>query len=160
MEVTMKEKSGEHPLGDVGQMVSLVLFLIVWVVDSFLLKRTIFLAGYVPLAVRLAVLVLTLVSAAYLFRSGHVVAGHDRPAGGLVTTVAFRYVRHPLYLASILTYLGLAVSTLSLVSLAVLAAIFLFHDYIAAYEEQLLEARFGEEYREYRTKTGKWIPGS
>jgi protein-S-isoprenylcysteine O-methyltransferase Ste14 len=160
MEVTMKEKSGEHPLGDVGQMVSLVLFLIVWVVDSFLLKRTIFLAGYVPLAVRLAVLVLTLVSAAYLFRSGHVVAGHDRPAGGLVTTGAFRYVRHPLYLASILTYLGLAVSTLSLVSLAVLAAIFLFHDYIAAYEEQLLEARFGEEYREYRTKTGKWIPGS
>jgi protein-S-isoprenylcysteine O-methyltransferase Ste14 len=154
----MKQKDGEHPFGDIGQQVSLGLFLIVWVVDSFLLRRTIFLAAYVPLGVRLAVLGLTLITAVYLFRSGHVVVSHDRKPDGLVTTGAFQYVRHPLYLASMLAYLGVAVSTLSIFSIALFVVIFLFHDYIATYEELLLEARFGEEYEIYRAKTGKWMP--
>jgi protein-S-isoprenylcysteine O-methyltransferase Ste14 len=67
-------------------------------------------------------------------------------------------VRHPLYLASIVTYAGLTVSTLSLFSLAILLGIFIFHDYIASYEEKLLEARLGEEYRAYKKRTGKWLP--
>ncbi|MFH1313638.1 MAG: isoprenylcysteine carboxylmethyltransferase family protein [Candidatus Eisenbacteria bacterium] len=155
----MKEKNGEHPFGDIGQQISAGLFLIVWVVDSFLLRRTTFLAAHVPIGVRMAILVLTLITAFCLFRSGHVVVSHDRRPGGLVTTGAFEHIRHPLYLASMLAYLGVAVSTLSIFSLAMFVVIFLFHDYIATYEEQLLEAKFGEEYRIYRAKTGKWIPG-
>jgi len=105
----MKEKNGEHPFGDIGQQISLGLFLIVWVVDSFLLHRTTFLTAHVSLGVRLTILALTLIMAVYLFRSGHVVVSHDRKPEGLVTTGAFRYVRHPLYLASMLAYLGVAV---------------------------------------------------
>jgi len=143
----MKEKKGEHPFGDAGQLILLVVFLVVWAADSFFLRLSTFLSDYVPLYLRLAVLGLTLIAAVYLLRSGHVVVGHERRPAGVVDTGAFGYVRHPLYLASILTYFGLTVSTASLLSLAVFVGVFVFHDYIAGYEEKLMEAKFGEEYR-------------
>jgi protein-S-isoprenylcysteine O-methyltransferase Ste14 len=115
-------------------------------------------SNYVPLYVRLVIFGLALITALYLFRSGHVVVSHEQRPKRVVTTGAFRYVRHPLYLASILTYFGLAVSTLSLFSLAILAGMFIFYNHIASYEERLLEEKFGEEYREYKKKTGKWVP--
>jgi protein-S-isoprenylcysteine O-methyltransferase Ste14 len=76
----------------------------------------------------------------------------------VVSTGAFRHVRHPLYLASILSYLGLSVSTISLFSLALFVVIFVFYNYIASYEEKLLDKRFGEGYTRYKERTGKWLP--
>jgi protein-S-isoprenylcysteine O-methyltransferase Ste14 len=99
-----------------------------------------------------------LVTAVYLIRSGHVVVKHEERPEEVVTTGAFRYVRHPLYLGSILFYLGLAVSTASLFSLGLVLVIFLFYNNIASYEEKLLEDQFHEEYRNYKIRTGKWVP--
>lgn len=155
----MKEKKGEHPLGDTGQLVLLCLFMAVWVMDSFFLRLSTFLSEYVPLVVRLAVLVLMLIVAFYLYMSGHVVVQDDDRPGRIISTGAFSYVRHPLYLASILSYAGLSVSTASLLSLSMLAVIVPFYDYIAGYEEKLLVDRFGEDYENYRKRTGKWLPG-
>jgi protein-S-isoprenylcysteine O-methyltransferase Ste14 len=157
-EVSLSRESGEHPLGDTGQLVLLAVFLALWVGDSFFLRKSTFLSDYVPLSVRLVILGLTLVTAMCLFKSGHAVVEHRERPEALVTTGAFRYVRHPLYLASILTYLGLTVSTTSIFSLVLLVVIFIFHDYIASYEETLLEAKFGEEYQAYKRRTGKWFP--
>ena len=98
------------------------------------------------------------VIAIYLIRSGHVVVKHEERPESLVTNGAFRYVRHPLYLGSILFYLGLSVSTASLFSLGLVLVIFLFYNHIASYEEKLLEDRFHEEYRNYKIRTGKWVP--
>jgi protein-S-isoprenylcysteine O-methyltransferase Ste14 len=154
----MKEKNGEHIFGDIGQLISLAVFAVVWIGDSFFFRLSTFLSRYVPLYVRLAFLGLTVIAAVYLVRSGHVVTSHKQKSKNLVTTGAFRYVRHPLYLGSMLVYLGLAISTLSLFSLALFIGIFIFYNYIAGYEERLLEAKFGEEYRKYKKKTGRWIP--
>jgi protein-S-isoprenylcysteine O-methyltransferase Ste14 len=154
----LREKKGEHPVGDAGQLVSLGVFLIVWVIDSFVLHISTSLAHFVPLAVRLVVLGLALGTSVYLFGSGHVVVSDEQPPATVVRSGAFKYVRHPLYLASLLAYLGLAVSTLSLFCLALLVGIFVFHNYIASYEERLLAAKFGEEYRTYQHSTGKWFP--
>ena len=154
----MKEKKGEHPFGDAGQLVLLGVFLVVWVGDSFFLRKSTFQSDYVPLYICLVILGFTLIAAIYLFRSGHVVVSHEQRPNRVVATGAFRYVRHPLYLASILTYLGLTVLTVSLFSFAILVGIFVFHNYIASYEEKLLDTRFGEEYRKYKKKTGKWVP--
>ena len=55
-------------------------------------------------------------------------------------------------------YLGLTVSTASLFSLVLVVLIFFFYNYIAKYEEKLLENQFNEEYREYKKRTGKWVP--
>jgi len=154
----MKEKKGEHPLGDAGQLILAIVFLVVWVGDSFLLHKSTFLSNYVPVYIRLVMLGLTFITAIYLFTSGHVVVSHEQRPNSVVVTGAFRYVRHPLYLASILIYIGLTVSTVSLFSLLLFVGIFLFHNYIASYEEKLLDARFGEEYRKYKRRTGKWMP--
>ena len=154
----MKKKNGEHPLGDSGQLVLLVLFLLIWVVDSFFLRISTFLSDDISLLIRLVILSLALIAAVYLIRSGHDVVNHGQLPAGVVSTGAYQYVRHPLYLGSIMFYLGLAVSTASLFSLVLVVLIFIFYNFIASYEEKLLEDRFHEEYRNYRKRTGKWVP--
>ena len=69
----MKQKNGEHPFGDSGQLIWLVLFLLIWVVDSFLLKISTVLSDDISLYIRLIIFVLILVTAVYLIRSGHAV---------------------------------------------------------------------------------------
>jgi protein-S-isoprenylcysteine O-methyltransferase Ste14 len=118
-----------------------------------------FLAGYVPIHVRLILAGHSVPIAVYLARSGHAAVAEGRRFGGVLTTGAFRYVRHPLYLASLIVYLTLTVSTMSLLSLAVFVAAFVFYDHIAGYEEKLMIGKFGGEYESYIKKTGKWIPG-
>jgi protein-S-isoprenylcysteine O-methyltransferase Ste14 len=154
----MKEKNGEHPFGDIGQLISFGVFVIVWIGDSFILRQSTFLSNSVPLYIRLIILGLALITAVYLFMSSHSAVSHGQRPDKVITIKAFQYVRHPLYLASILTYFGLAVSTLSLFSLALIVGIFIFHNYIASYEERLMEAKFSEEYSVYKKKTGKWLP--
>ena len=157
----MEHKNGEHPYGDLGQLILLGLFLVVWVGDSFILHYSTFLARYLPLSLRLLIMALALIPAFFLFKSGHVVishGSHGQLPQSLVETGAFGYVRHPLYLGCLLTYFGLAVATASLLSLALLAVIIPFYNFIATYEENLLEKMFGESYRTYKQKTGKWLP--
>jgi protein-S-isoprenylcysteine O-methyltransferase Ste14 len=154
----MKEKRGEHPFGDFGQLILAVLFLVVWVGDSFFLHWSTFLKHWVPESIRMGLLGLALLFVLILLGRGHgVISGKERP-NYVVDTGPFRYVRHPLYLAALLGYLGTAISSLSLFSFALLIPIFVFYSYIASYEEKLLEARFGEAYREYERRTGKWLP--
>jgi protein-S-isoprenylcysteine O-methyltransferase Ste14 len=154
----MKERKGEHPLGDAGQFILLGLFLVVWAGDSFFLHKSTFVSDYVPLFIRLVILTLVLIIAVYLSTSGHVVVAHGERPNSVVSTGAFRYLRHPLYSAAILFYLGLTVATASLISLALLVVIFLFYNYIAGYEERLMEAKFGEDYVSYKKRTGRWVP--
>jgi protein-S-isoprenylcysteine O-methyltransferase Ste14 len=154
----MKEKNGEHPLGDAGQLILFGLFLVIWVLDSFILHRSTFLADNIPLVFRLIILGAALAATFYLFKSGHVVVSGDQRATEVVSTGAFQYIRHPLYLGSILIYFGMMVSTASLFCLALLVLIALFYNYIAGYEEKLLEVKLGQDYIAYKKKTGKWIP--
>lgn len=155
----MKDKNGEHPFGDAGQLILLVLFLIVWIVDSFFLRTSTFLSNHIPLAIRLAFLGLALGAAAYLSMSGHDRICREERGKKVVSSGAFRYVRHPLYAACLLFYLGLAVSTASIFSLVLFVVIFFFYNYLASFEEKLLEERFGEEHKQYKRRTGKWVPG-
>jgi protein-S-isoprenylcysteine O-methyltransferase Ste14 len=154
----MKEKRGEHPFGDLGQLILAALFLVVWVGDSFFLHWSTFFKHRVPESVRMGLLGFALLFVLILLGTGHgVITGKERP-NHVVDTGPFRYVRHPLYLAALLGYVGTAISSLSLISFALLIPIFAFYSYIASYEEKLLEARFGEAYREYERRTGKWLP--
>jgi protein-S-isoprenylcysteine O-methyltransferase Ste14 len=154
----MADKNGEHPFGHAGQLLSFIVFIIVWAADSFFLHSSTFPARYVPLFVRLAVLAALLVLAYFLSKSGHEAGGHDRPKDHIIETGGFRYVRHPMYLASQLVYIGLAVATGSLLALAVCVGIFFFFNFIASYEEKLLEEKFGDTYKSYKARTGKWVP--
>jgi len=156
--MSQHERSGEHPRGDLGQLVLLVLFLAVWTLDSFVFGFSTFWAGAVPLFVRLPIAAALLAVGGFLAQKAHDV--FHSPAGGelLKTDGVFRFVRHPMYLGSLLFYLALGLATLSLLSLAFLTVIFLFYNFIASYEDRLLEARFGREFVEYRTSVRRWLP--
>jgi len=154
----MKEKQGEHPFGDAGQLIAFGLFAIVWVADSIFLDISTGLTAYVPSYVRTITAIVIFAVSLYLLATSHkVIAGENRPQK-VISGGVFKYIRHPLYMSAILFYLGLFFSSLSLASLALWVAIFIFYDYIAGYEEKLMEMKFGEEYRSYRQKTGKWLP--
>jgi protein-S-isoprenylcysteine O-methyltransferase Ste14 len=152
-------REGEHPYGDLGQIIILLVFLAIWIVDSFVFRYSTFLSAYVPIYLRIVFAGLILVPAIYLVRSGHRAASDDiLSSPRLLTDGAFSHVRHPLYMASLLFYLFLTALTLSLISLLVFVGIFIFYNTIAAYEEKFLEQKFGQKYSDYRKKVPRWIP--
>ena len=136
----------------------ILLFLVVWAVDSFLLKRTTFLASSIPLLVRVLLGVLLIGGGGYLGWSAHeLLFGEEGDPRRLLDSGVFGISRHPLYLGVVVSLLGLSVSTVSLASMAVLTVFFLVYDRFASYEERQLLTAFGEEYREYRRRVPKWI---
>ena len=76
----------------------------------------------------------------------------------LVTVGPFKIVRHPQYLSQFLLDLGGAAATLSFVlaPLALIQIPFLFMR--ASLEDNLLEKHFGENFRNYKKKSGKIFP--
>ena len=152
-------RHGEHPYGDLGQIIILLVFLAIWILDSFIFRYSTFLSPHVPIYLRLIFAGLILLSAIYLVRSGHRAVSHEiLSSPRLLTDGAFSRVRHPIYLAAILFYVFLIAITLSLISLFVFVGIFIFYNFIATYEEKFLENKFGQDYRDYRKNVPKWIP--
>jgi protein-S-isoprenylcysteine O-methyltransferase Ste14 len=154
----MKDKHGEHPAGDAGQVVAVVVFLLVWGLDSYILHKSTFLAAHVPFFARVLVSFAVIMAAVGLVRAGHAVIDHEQGPTRVASSGAFGYVRHPLYLGCVLFYVGLSLLTLSLAAVAVLVAIFVFYDILASYEERFLEEKFGDDYGSYKARTGKWLP--
>lgn len=150
---------GEHPYGDLGQIVFLALFLIVWGLDSFVFKFSTILTATIPLAVRLSGTALFLGLSFYLYRSSHhIVDEARRSERKLIQNGPFAKVRHPLYLSIVLLYLVFISATLSLAAFGLWLVIFLFYNFIAAYEEKHLLLIFGEEYSRYKNKVSRWLP--
>lgn len=150
---------GEHPWGDRGQLICLLLFLVAWILDSFVFRFSTSLSGIIPLYVRVVAASAVFLFALYLMRSGHRAVSHEvQSHPRVLNDGAFARVRHPLYLASLLFYIFLVILTLSLISLGLFAGVFVFYNAIAAYEERWLEHKFGQEYGDYRDKVPRWIP--
>jgi protein-S-isoprenylcysteine O-methyltransferase Ste14 len=84
-------------------------------------------------------------------------SGADAGTGMLLTEGPYRRTRNPLFMAVILGQLGFFLampSVFSLVCLVVGATVIMRQ---ARVEEGVLEARFGEQYRQYRDKTPRWL---
>ena len=151
--------AGEHAVGDAGQIILACLFAVVWIADTFFLKYTTDLNSYVPLGSRIPFGVVLLVSSGYLARMGlSIVFGEKREKPGVIRKSVFNVVRHPIYLSEILLYLGFLMLSISLAAVFVLLVAILFLNYISLYEERLLLARFGKEYRDYMEEVPMWVP--
>ena len=76
----------------------------------------------------------------------------------LVTTGPYRRVRHPLYTAMFgySASLGLVTANWFFVAFAVVAIVFTFAR--VPKEERMMIGEFGEEYREYMQRTGRFLP--
>ncbi len=76
-----------------------------------------------------------------------------------MTDGPYRHVRHPLYTALFLGYLGTVLSLQSWALTAWFPVFVASYLLFAAEEENVLERGFGEAYRAYRRRTGMFLPG-
>jgi protein-S-isoprenylcysteine O-methyltransferase Ste14 len=81
------------------------------------------------------------------------------PPRHLVVSGVYRRVRNPMISGVILILLGEALAFLSIPLLGWAAGFWVINAiYIPLLEEPMLEARFGEEYREYKAHVPRWVP--
>lgn len=154
-----QDLSGEHKYGDIGQLIFLALFFVLWGIDSHYLQFSTFLTGYIPIYVSAPIggLILTFASI-FAFKGLQQIFREIRDPPEVIRTGVFKYTRHPIYLGAILLYLGLTIITLSLASLGLIVIVVIFYDFIASYEEKLLTEQFENEYEQYKKDVPKWIP--
>lgn len=151
--------AGEHPIGDGGQLVLFIVFLIVWIVDSFVLRISISPARYVSLFIRIPLGLVLVGAAVYFAKEGmRIVFAEVRADPAVIKAGVFGRVRHPVYLGCILFYMGMVILTFSILSAILWVVIMMFYHYISRYEERLLLKKFGTEYEEYRRSVPMWIP--
>jgi protein-S-isoprenylcysteine O-methyltransferase Ste14 len=154
-----KDLAGEYSLGDAGQLILLILFLVVWICDSFLLNFSSFLSNYIPLLIRIIISAIIFFFSGYLAKSGlKIVFGEIREESYVIRKGIFNRVRHPIYLGSVLFYLGLLILTLSIISAVFWIIIIVFYNYISKYEERILLQEFGHDYEQYMKEVPMWIP--
>lgn len=119
---------------------------------------------FLPLAVSLVVGIPLLVAGlglfgwaqATLFRGGEHPAPHKSTAH-LLTGGAFQVSRNPIYTGGTIGLLGLAVLLDTATGIAVAVVLGVLAYTAAMAEERYLEGKFGEEYREYRSRVRPWI---
>ncbi len=79
-------------------------------------------------------------------------------ATALVTSGVYKFTRNPMYLGLALIHAAIAVAVGSLTVLALLIpALAAIHYGVIAKEERYMEAKFGEAYRAYKARVGRWL---
>lgn len=106
-----------------------------------------------------------LVAGLWLFWYGHYTIGHYwsiqvrlKKAHRLVTHGPYRYVRHPLYTALFVAYLGTLLALQSWTLVAWFPVFVASYVLFAREEESVMERCFGEVYRAYLQQTGMFLP--
>lgn len=152
-----EDLAGEHKKWDLIQLLLVISFLIVWILDSFVLGFSILLEGIVPGYLLLILAIPFWILAGYLAKTGMgIIFGETRDPPVVVTKKVFGHTRHPVYLGSLLLYLGLCISSFSAISFAYLVVIFLIYNHFVKFEEKLLINQFGEKYIKYTKKIPRW----
>jgi protein-S-isoprenylcysteine O-methyltransferase Ste14 len=118
-----------------------------------------------PLGVRLAVALiaggawLALDGAAMVFfrRAGTSMAPIN-PTTALVTSGPYRFTRNPMYVGMAFLYVALAFAFGVIWALVFLPAVIVAIDrLVIAREEPYLERKFGQAYRDYKTRARRWL---
>ena len=147
----------EHPINDKGQAIFLVVYLLVWGLDSFIFHFSTMFADAVPIFIRLPLGILSLVFGIYLIAKSEAAVFSRTSNPKLTTSGVYAWVRHPMYLGSLLFLLAFFLATLSLLSLLVWIGLFIFYDRMATYEERDLISIVGEQYLNYQKQVPKWL---
>jgi protein-S-isoprenylcysteine O-methyltransferase Ste14 len=81
-----------------------------------------------------------------------------RPTTAIVTSGPYRFSRNPLYVALTLLYVGLTLAFNTLWGLVVLVPLVItMHCGVVRREERYLERKFGDVYRQYRSKVRRYF---
>ena len=108
----------------------------------------------VPLALGAAIMLW----AAGLFRRAGTDVKPWRTSTALVTDGPFRWTRNPMYLGMTLVYVALALGFDSLGAILLLIPVLLvIRSQVIGREERYLEAKFGDDYRAYKSRVRRWL---
>jgi len=150
----------EHPRCDKIQLLIVSLFFVVWVADSlssfFFGYSTVILDVFAFPTLLVGTLLFLGLSLYLVSKSHKVVLDQDPPQ--FVDSGVYAWVRHPLYLGSLLFCLSFLFLSVSLVSIGIWIAFFIFYDRMATYEEKRLTELLGNTYISYQKRVAKWIP--
>ena len=109
----------------------------------------------------LALIVLAVGIAAWGIRTMQAAGTNVNPAlptTAIVASGPFRFSRNPLYLALTLLYLGLTLAFNTWWGIVVLVPVLIImHRGVVLREERYLEQKFGETYRQYRSKVRRYL---
>lgn len=145
--------------GETILITALLLGLVLGLVLPLPLSRWLPRLASVALGVALLVLSFSIISVTRRqFREARQPTDPGQPTTQIITTGIFARSRNPLYLAGVILFLGLGLlfNALWLV-LLVVPVIIAFQIILIAPEEQYLEAKFGEPYRQYRHAVRRWL---
>ena len=81
-----------------------------------------------------------------------------KPTTAIVASGPYRFTRNPIYLGVFLAQAGLAIGLDNLWMLVMLVPLYLVIRYgVIAREEAYLERKFGAVYRDYKSRTRRWL---
>jgi protein-S-isoprenylcysteine O-methyltransferase Ste14 len=152
----------EFPHCDQIQLIMIILFFVVWGIDSlsfFIFKYSTVLVDLLSLPVLILPAIPSLSFGLFLIAKSHkAVFGETTDPPRLVESGVYSWARHPMYLGILLLCLGFFFISPSLLSFGVWLAFFILYDKMATYEEKDLIRILGEEYVAYQKQVPKWIP--
>jgi len=76
----------------------------------------------------------------------------------LVTSGPYRWIRHPLYTMGMVSYVSFAMLSANWAIAVLSLAVFVILNIRLPQEEAGLIEKFGDEYREYMQRTGRFLP--
>ncbi|MFX1442679.1 MAG: methyltransferase family protein [Promethearchaeota archaeon] len=157
------EKKSAHerevPYSHLIQGLSPIIFIIILLLDSFVLFFSVYLNNLIPFFIRLGLCIVILsIALSLIILSHRAIFSKNQPSDTLITDGLLKYVRNPLYLGVLLIYVAFLFLSISLISIAVFIVIFLIYNRMVNYEEKVLEKIFGEDYLKYKKRVSKWIP--
>jgi protein-S-isoprenylcysteine O-methyltransferase Ste14 len=111
----------------------------------------------IPSALILIGLALAVAGIRNFSRAGTPVPTYE-PTRVMVTTGIHGWTRNPIYLGMLLTYAGIGVAALSPWILVLMVPLVITIRYgVVAREESYLERLFGDAYRDYKARVGRWL---
>lgn len=94
----------------------------------------------------------------YLFRQKETTIKPFQESSYLVKEGLFNFSRNPIYLGMIITLIGVWIFLGSLTPVLMIPIFtWLIQEMFIKEEERMLEAKFGEQYREYKATVRRWI---
>jgi len=117
--------------------------------DTFWLGIALIIAGIIVRAIAIATL--------WRYFTVNVAIAHDHE---LIDRGMYRFIRHPSYTGSLISFLGLGLAFRNWISLALIAvATTAAFTYRVRVEEAALIEHFGDRYRDYMKRTRRFVPG-
>ena len=137
--------------------VTVLILVPLWIEDDFSINNIYALIGD-SILILAGLLVIVLTISAFI-RIGKGTLAPWSPTKKLVVTGIYAHVRNPMISGVLTVLLGESLAILSLSIFIWAIAFFIINNiYFLIYEEPNLGERFGEDYRQYKSKVPRWIP--